>query len=770
MPYTKHPAFFPHPVPFRAMGFKQTKFLSTMSIFDSHIDAHEALKRLPFTDSAIDESVPLRGTEVDDTLSPIYRNKLSPNEIYSCIHPDLNTHYKLFQNAAKHYSDQPCFGYRRYNYGSGNSSNVYESLTYKQVNERKTNLGAGILSVLQNSPYKTESASHRKIDNHYRDYQKYGQTLDGIKQEDNCSFIVSIYAPNRYEWILTDLACSAFSLTNTALYDTLGLEVTSYILESTESPVVVCSADQVKHLLTLKKLSGLASLISIVSMDPLDEYFGAELPGLRTRAEKLKVSIHSINEVEKIGSSSGLKELPPTPKTVYTVSFTSGTTGSKPKGGVLTQGNAAAAVAFLASRISQVKDGKAFIFLPLTHIYERETSAFAFTSGYYLGFPQLTVNKKVPARDSFELLLEDLRIFKPTYMSLVPRVLTRMESLIKSAVLTSPNSRKITEIINHKLDQQSQHDGADGRNHEMDDYGPYRALRSLLGFDNLSWTMTASAPISPTTISYLKASLNIGLYQSYGLTETFGAIVSSPAYEGKPGSCGPTGITGEFRIKSVPSMGYSVKEGKGELMVRGSQVYCGYYRNEEETNKALDKDGWFSTGDVARIDSQTGRVYIIDRVKNFFKMAQGEYVSPEKVENVYLSANPLLVQLFVHGNSLQSYLVGIVGIHYELGKQFLREKCGYNVQGKEDLLQKINETENRIKFLSLINANVGDKVARYEKLHNLHIEFEPLTVQRNVVTPTFKIKRAVASAFFANHIKRMYETEKSLIQTTKPNL
>ena len=85
-------------------------------------------------------------------------------------------------------------------------------------------------------------------------------------------------------------------------------------------------------------------------------------------------------------------------------------------------------------------------------------------------------------------------------------------------------------------------------------------------------------------------------------------------------------------------------------------------------------------------------------------------------------------------------------------------------------MQKINETENRIKFLSLINANVGDKVARYEKLHNLHIEFEPLTVQRNVVTPTFKIKRAVASAFFANHIKRMYETEKSLIQTTKPNL
>lgn len=741
-----------------------------MSIFDSHMDAHEALKRLPFSESAIDESVPLHGTGVDGTLSPIYRNKLLPNEIYSCIHPGLDTHHKLFQNAAKHYSDQPCFGYRRYDYSSGISGNDYEYLTYKQVNERKTNLGAGILSVLQNSPYKTGCASHRKIDDHTRDYQKYGQNLDGIKQEDNCSFIVSIYAPNRYEWILTDLACSAFSLTNTALYDTLGLEVTSYILKTTESPIVVCSADQIVHLLHLKELSGLKSLISIVSMDPLDQYFGNDLPGLRIKAEKVKITIHGINEVESIGRSSGLRELPPTPKTLYTVSFTSGTTGSKPKGGVLTQENAAAAVAFLASRISQVKHGKAFIFLPLTHIYERETSAFAFTAGYYLGFPQLTVNKKGPARDSFELLLEDLRIFKPTYMSLVPRVLTRMESLIKSAVLTSPSSSKITEIINHKLDQQSQHDGAHGRNPETDNYGPYRALRSLLGFENLRWTMTASAPISPTTISYLKASLNIAIYQSYGLTETFGAIVTSPGYEGKPGSCGPTGITGEFRIKSVPAMGYSVKEGKGELIVRGSQVYCGYYRNEEETKKALDKDGWFSTGDVARIDSQTGRVYIIDRVKNFFKMAQGEYVSPEKVENVYLSANPLLVQLFVHGNALQSYLVGIVGIHYELGKQFLREECGYNAQGKEDLLRKINETESRIKFLNLINANVRDKIARYERLHNLHIEFEPLTVQRNVVTPTFKIKRAVASAFFADHIKRMYETEKSLLRTATPNL
>lgn len=739
-----------------------------MSIYDQSVDVQRAMNLLPIRDHTVWDSVPLEGTAVGDTLGPVYRNKYLSDRLCSCIHPDLDTHHKLFQNAVKRYSDQPCFGYRAYNYQLCTSANRFDSLSYNEVENRRKNLGAGILYVLQNSNYKSDRKSHRKIENHVRDFKNYGRTTERLALDDNYSFIVSIYAANRYEWILTDLACSSFSLTNTALYDTLGAEVTSYILASTESPIVICSADKIVGLLELKQNSLLADLICIVSMDPLDQFFGGRLHSVRETAAELQVSLHDLDEVEKLGSSSKITELPPSPDTLYTVSFTSGTTGAKPKGGVLTQRNAVSAVTFLTTREDQVKGGKAFIFLPLTHIYERQTSAFALTTGYYLGFPQLTV-KDTATRDGFESLLEDLRIFKPTYMSLVPRILTRMESLVKSAVAVSPSSKKIQEIIEKKLRKQGQHDGADGRD-ESDNYGPYRALLSLLGFDNLQWTMTASAPVSPTTLSYLKASLNIAVFQSYGLTETFGAMMNSPAYEGKPGSCGLPGVGMEYRLRSVPAMGYSVKENKGELMLRGHQVFSGYYRNDEETKKALDKDGWFSTGDVARIDNRTGRVYIIDRVKNFFKMAQGEYVSPEKVENVYLSSNPLLVQLFVHGNSLQSYLVGVAGIHYELGKRFLQDKCGCKVLNKEEFLAAINRADYRAILLKELNDHVGNSVARHEKLHNVHVEFEPLTVLRNVVTPTFKIKRAVAAKFFLDHISRMYDDEKSLLRRTQPSL
>lgn len=90
-------------------------------------------------------------------------------------------------------------------------------------------------------------------------------------------------------------------------------------------------------------------------------------------------------------------------------------------------------------------------------------------------------------------------------------------------------------------------------------------------------------------------------------------------------------------------------------------MFSHYYKNEEETTKSFDSEGWFSTGDVAQF-TEEGWVIIFDRVKNFFKLSQGEYVTPEKIENLYLSSNSILSQAFVHGNSTESYLVGIIGV------------------------------------------------------------------------------------------------------------
>lgn len=126
---------------------------------------------------------------------------------------------------------------------------------------QKKHIGAGIIKSLNDNQYlNLELESHRKVTNHLKDWNKYGvpnylrDNKDHIIEK-SCSFVLSIFAVNRLEWLLTDLACSAYSITNTALYDTLGPDVSQYILNLTESPIVVCTIDKVKSLLELKRIT-----------------------------------------------------------------------------------------------------------------------------------------------------------------------------------------------------------------------------------------------------------------------------------------------------------------------------------------------------------------------------------------------------------------------------------------------------------------------------------------------------------------------------------
>ncbi|KAK6204762.1 long-chain-fatty-acid--CoA ligase [Scheffersomyces amazonensis] len=744
------------------------------SLFDSSISKSEAFNKLPFGPKVYDNVV-VNPKEKLTTHSNIYRNKAYPDRLVDSIHPDLDTYYKLFNNAVEQFGDKPCFGHRPYNYVTHTCQNYFKHYTYSEINERKKNLGSGIIRSLLANPFlDNKLVSHGKVINHLRDWKTYGipHTATENKNheiEDSTSFIVSIFSGNRLEWMLADVTCSAYSLTNTALYDTLGPEVTKYILHLTESPIIICSIDKIETLLDLKEKfpEELVNLIQLVCMDPI-EFIDQRLI---SRGEDLRIKITDMFDVERVGQEDRVEELPPSKDSLYTISFTSGTTGSRPKGAMLSQSNAAAAIAFLGSTEPHAKGNgeSAFIFLPLTHIYERECSAFALMSGYYLGFPQLTIQRKQV--DVFNNLIEDLRIFKPTYLSIVPRILTKMEALVKTLIneMDDDESNKVNTIIEYKLRQQSLKDGSTGANKAFDEFPAYKSLREFFGLTNLKWMQTASAPIAPSTLIYLKASLAVGTRQLYGLTETTGATTNTDSFEMNAGTCGAISITNEIRLRNASEMGYDIKELKGELTIRGTMVFKGYYKNLKETNNVFDDEGWFHTGDIAKLDPKTFRISIIDRVKNFFKLQQGEYISPEKIENRYLSSNPLITQLYVHGDSLKNYLVGIVGIDFERGLRFLNENCGYNKIDLTDdeLLVEMNKVDVKKKFLKLLNENVNGKLNGYERLHNIHIEYNPLTLERDVVTPTFKIRRPVASKFFGTVFHRLYELEQSLLDDVK---
>lgn len=705
-------------------------------------------KALPLDPALLKDAVPLPGTQ-EKGYSPIYRNKYLQNGLLSVPHPALTTLLDLFNVSKDVYATRNAFGVRP-KYADG-TVGPYGWQTYAEINVRKKNFGLGLFFILKNNPFKTNSEAHTKIDNHAANVGA-----------GNMSFVVSLYSHNRAEWCIADLACVNYSITNTSLYDTLGSETSQHILGVTESPVVVCSKDKLRGLIHLKSQSpeALSNLIALVLMDPLDPT-DPDVPGLIEDARANKIALYDFAQVEKLGEIASLPDVPPTADTIYTISFTSGTT-SNPKGVVLTNLSAVAAVTFCVVNLQAKTPITTYCFLPLAHIYERMALQFALFSGALIGMPQ---------GPSPLTLLDDVKQLKPHVLALVPRVLTKLEAAIKSQTIANnekPLLQKLfTKAINTKQELQLVEDGAEGRHLVYDRL--ISVLRRKLGFDNVISFSTGSAPISPDTVKFLKAALNIGIGQGYGLTESFAGVTSSQRYEASPGSCGSVSVTTELRLKDIPEMGYSSedKEGpRGELLLRGPQMFTEYYKDPNETAKAIDADGWFSTGDVARLDPVNGRLYIIDRVKNFFKLAQGEYITPERIENTYLSAFPLASQVYAHGDSLKTFLVGIVGVEPTAIGPWLQSRFKYKaseVTSQSDIERILNQNDVKKRFLVEMNAS-AKTLTGLERLNNLHLSIEPLTVADGVMTPTFKIKRAQASKFFAKRFVDLYD-EGSLIKT-----
>ncbi|RCK67465.1 Long-chain-fatty-acid--CoA ligase 2 [Candida viswanathii] len=679
-------------------------------------------------------SVALPNTQ-EPGYSSIYRNVFDPSKLVTCPHPELDTLYKIFEFSVIVYGDKPFLGHRIKNPDGTFGEYTFE--TYKQVYERRNNLGSGIYYVLENSPYRTSSEAHAKL--------KYDPTNDN-------PFILALFSHNRPEWALCDVTTSAYGFINTALYSTLGPDTSRYILSVTDCPIVVATKDKIEGLINLKKKNpkDLVNLIVLVSLDELT----VEDDKLRSLGRENNIVVYALKEVERLGAANPLAPIAPTPDTVFTISFTSGTSGAAPKGVVLTNRILACGIASHCSLVGFGPDRVEYSFLPLAHIYERMVLQFGIIAGVKIGYPQ---------GPSPTTLFEDIKVLQPTMLCLVPRVFTKIEAAIKAQTVeneSDPELRaKFIEIINKKVELQQQQDFTNPSLPEGDKL--LQQLRETLGMGKLQFMNTGSAPLSEESYRFIQAVMNMpnGFRCGYGLTESAAGLAISPPYANEF-SCGPISQTTEFRLKDLVDMGYTSKdkEGvRGELLLRGPQIFSYYYKNPEETAKAIDKDGWFHTGDVASLTEAHGnRFQIIDRAKNFFKLSQGEYVSPEKIENVYMAQFPFISQLFVHGDSLESYLVGVVGIDKALVDPYLKKRFNVELDTPAEIFKFFENPRNRKTLLQDMNKAVGSELQGFEKLHNVFVDFEPLTLERGVITPTVKIRRANCVNFFKQHIQSMY--------------
>ncbi|GLE02610.1 hypothetical protein PINS_up011451 [Pythium insidiosum] len=269
--------------------------------------------------------------------------------------------------------------------------------------------------------------------------------------------------------------------------------------------------------------------------------------------------------------------------------------------------------------------------------------------------------------------------------------------------------------------------------------------------------LNGSAPITQDCKEFLQTVFGCPVLEGYGMTETC-AIISITTPSIAPGThVGPPAPGLEVCLFDVPEMNYTSADEpnpRGEICVRGPDVFKGYFKDPEKTAEAIDADGWLHTGDIGQWNAD-GTLSIIDRKKNIFKLSQGEYVAPEKIENVYVKS-PLVAQIFVHGHSLQNYLVGVAVPDADAVAEWARAN-GHSAEA--DALRELYASpalkQAILKDLDTLAQRFG--LMKFERVQKLHLHDELWSVENDLLTPTFKLKRPQLVEYFSKQIDFMYD-------------
>ncbi|XP_070264276.1 long-chain-fatty-acid--CoA ligase 1 isoform X3 [Myotis yumanensis] len=648
---------------------------------------------------------------------------LDSDEPIAYFYDDVRTVYEGFQRGIQVSNNGPCLGSRK-------PDQPYEWLSYKQVEEMSECVGSALI-------------------------QK------GFKAAPDQ--YIGIFAQNRPEWVIIEQGCFAFSMVVVPLYDTLGTEAITYIVNKAELSLVFVDKPEKANLLLEGVENKLTPGLKVVVL--MDSY-GSELV---ERGKKCGVEITSMKAMEDLGRANRKKPKPPAPEDLAVICFTSGTTGN-PKGAMITHRNivsdASGFVKVTENIVNPTPDDTLISFLPLAHMFERvvEKVLGLNASDTHISFLPLAhmyeqlmqcVMLCHGAKIGFfqgdiRLLMDDLKVLQPTIFPVVPRLLNRMfdrifgqaNTTLKRWLLDFASKRKEAELRSCII-----------RNNSLWDKLIFRKIQSNLG-GKVRLMITGAAPVSATVLTFLRAALGCQFYEGYGQTEcTAGCSLTIPG-DWTAGHVGAPMPCNLIKLVDVEEMNYLAAKGEGEVCVKGPNVFQGYLKDPAKTAEALDKDGWLHTGDIGKW-LPNGALKIIDRKKHIFKLAQGEYIAPEKIENIYLRSEPV-AQVFVHGESLQAFLVAIVVPDVETLGRWAGKR---GLAGSFEELCRSKEVKKAI-LEDLVRLGKESGLKPFEQVKGLALHPELFSIENGLLTPTMKAKRPELRNYFRSQIDELYSTIK----------
>ncbi|XP_012499461.1 PREDICTED: long-chain-fatty-acid--CoA ligase 1 isoform X1 [Propithecus coquereli] len=539
------------------------------------------------------------------------------------------------------------------------------------------------------------------------------------------------------QWVIIEQGCFAYSMVIVPLYDTLGAEAITYIVNKAELSLIFADKpDKARLLLESVENKLTPGLKIIVVMDT----YGSDLV---ERGKKCGVEIISMKAMEDLGRANRRKPKPPAPEDLAVVCFTSGTTGN-PKGALITHrnvvSNCSAFMKMTQKALVLNASDTHISFLPLAHMYEQLMLAVMLCHGAKIGFFQ----------GDIRLLMDDLKVLQPTVFPVVPRLLNRMfdrifgqaNTTLKRWLLDFASKRKEAELRSGII-----------RNNSLWDKLIFHKIQSSLG-GKVRLMITGAAPVSATVLTFLRAALGCQFYEGYGQTEsTAGCCLTLPGdcTAGHVGSPMPCNF---IKLVDVEEMNYMAAKGEGEICVKGPNVFQGYLKEPAKTAEALDKDGWLHTGDIGKW-LPNGTLKIIDRKKHIFKLAQGEYIAPEKIENIYVRSEPV-AQVFVHGESLQAFLIAVVVPDVETLCSWARKK-GFD--GTFEELCRNKDVKKAI-LDDMVRIGKDSGLKSFEQVKGIAIHPELFSIDNGLLTPTMKAKRPELRNYFRSQIDELYSTIK----------
>jgi long-chain acyl-CoA synthetase len=527
---------------------------------------------------------------------------------------------------------------------------------------------------------------------------------------------VSILANTRPEWTYFDFAALSVGATVVPIYQTNSPDECQYVIENSDAKAVVVEDDE--------------------QLAKIDE--------IRARVPKLEHVIlmegsggNAISMDELIGRGRGHSDAEweerwrsVTPDDICTFIYTSGTTGP-PKGCVISHGNYRSMVTMALDESVLDRKTTTYLFLPLAHSFALLIQFLSFDLGGNIAYWERDPLKIIP----------NLAEVKPEYFPSVPRIFEKIYTAATSEVEKSGGLKKLVFNwaigVGKKVRERERAGKPIGfllrKQYEVADKQVLSEIRALFG-GRIKNCVTGAAPINPEILRFFDAA-GVLILEGWGMTETSTAATVARPDAFKFGKVGRAFNGCEIRIAD-----------DGEILVRGPNIFQGYYKNEEATREALE-DGWLHTGDIGELD-EDGYLSITGRKKDIIITAGGKNITPANLE-AEIKQSPFVSQCVVIGDR-RPYLVALITLDMEECAKLCEER-GWPADPAE-----LRRNEGMRAVIQEHLDQVNEKFARVEQVKRFEILPHDLSQETGELTPTMKVKRNVVAEKFEKDVDALY--------------